>query len=220
MTLAKILTEVKTFIHPEATSPAFTDVAETSVISFINQVIPEVIHMLKDPIHFPGLAVDGEAVTLDDIPTKGIVHKQLSLLAYKFLRPVTLRIVDDDGVYRSAKQIIDPEEFYSYDESNFLSTVDDKEPIFCITGGALVAKPRKTGGRASYFSYISKHTAVESDSTESPFDDIGDRIMMKLIIAKYYEAVTEEDQLAQSLRAEAYQMAGYKSVPILAERGQ
>jgi hypothetical protein len=220
MTLTQIETELKTFIHPETGSPAFTDINTASVLLFANQKIPEAIQLLKDPIHFISLLVDAEPVDLADNAAKDAVYIDLDQLNSTFSRAVSLRVHDDDDEYVFATQLEDPEDFRRLDSSNFLTTQDDHDPVYTITGQALLVKPRSATGRSSYFSYIKRHTDLVGGSTETPFDAIGDRVFMDLVKAEYFRSVHEDEQMANVMEQRANALVNSMAKPIVAEKGQ
>jgi len=183
MTQAEILTRVKTQIRAEMGTPSVSDLHATTISQWATEELYNVILILKDSRHFPSLvAIDtsltftsGSAALPSGFWWPSTVKQQEGMKDLLTLK------VTANSVTKRYTPLLTPDEYARLDSSNFVLTPSTKFPIGMIADKVYVKPTTITAG---YIDYITTHQAIAS-GTE--FDEVGDNVLISLILARYYE---------------------------------
>jgi len=194
MTLTTLRTRVKTRIRADLATPTVADLHDTSITTWANEKKAEVIHLLKDAIHFPSLMVRGTALTFSS--------GQASFPSdYEIAQSV--RVGSSD---RRCRLFWDPDPFNRFDSSNFVVTPSSDRPLALIADKIYIKPTSFTSGKLDY---AKKHPDIASDQ-DTLFDELGDNVLVELIVSEYFASVVHDAALAQSAREIAYSLARNK----------
>ena len=204
MTLANLKIAVKTQIRAELASGSLSvsDIHDDSISQWAGEEIYNVILMLGKT-HYPALNVIDGSLTFSsgsvalpndfwwpaNAENQSIVRDMLSL-------KLTIATITKKRV-----RLVSSREFARYDDSNFALTPSLSFPIGMIADKIYI-KP--TTPIAGYFDYIKTHQAIASGTQ---FDEIGDNVLVRKILARYFEFNELHDLQIQSLNI-AKEIAG------------
>lgn len=170
-TLAVLKTRFYTRLRADQASPAASDVDvdDTSLTTWFNEALSEVIHALKNPAYFQELLQKDSSLTFaggyEDLPTD-----------FEILVSATA------GTGKIKCWPIDITEFNGYDSGNFLTTPKTSRPIVTLANGRIYIKP--TSYTSGYLDYIKKHPDL-SGSQDTVWANIADNLIVEKVLEKY-----------------------------------
>lgn len=216
----EIRTRVKRRFSADLSTPAINDLDNANIDGWANEHKNDVIQLLlpdglpldevmrRAAIYFRSLTVSDESVTI----TSSAID--LTGLDYGLKRVISLSCTaayadkSGDTVTVTAKRvrILDnPDDFNRLDSSNFIITPTAKRPVGLIAGNSLKLKPT-SGLSAALLTYIRTHPTIGA-SQDTLFDEMGDNLLILLIVKRYY-LFLEEEALAAMVQGEINQLAG------------
>ena len=152
------------------------------------------IQLLPNPgLHFKSLIISGESLSFATTTSPTITF---AALPSTYQRAIAVRVninyTDKDGntvtlTERRAKLIYNPDDFWRLDSSNFIVTPTGKRPVILIAD-RIYGKPSPTTG---YIDYVKSHPTIDA-SNGTKFDDVGDNLLVLLIVRRYYQFIEEE----------------------------
>jgi len=201
ITLTNIKTRFKTRVRADlaAASLAVSDIHDDSITQWANEETATVIHALKEPyLHFLELIVPDGAITFSSGSSAYPSANHQRTISVK----VTSSYLDKDGdtitlTDRRARLTYDNDEFNRFDSSNFLTTPTGKRPMVLVANKLYVKPTTITAGKITY---IDSHPLITGDQ-DTVFDDVGDNLLILLIIRRYYQFI-EEEGLVNSVNKE------------------
>ena len=190
ISLATLKTRVKTRIRADLATPAVNNLDDKSIETWANEYKSVVIQILRDPRHFNKLIVFDSTLTISN---------GKAALPADYEMAVAVKVKTTTEAKRQAILTFDPQEFNSFDNSNFVTKVTEKFPLALVANGNLYVKPDSITN--AYMDYIKRHPTI-SDSQGTLWNDIADNVLTELIVASYFSFL-EEFELAAQAEAKA-----------------
>jgi len=173
MTLANLQYAVKSRLAPDESSPAYTALHNDNITRWANEKTSEVILALE-PQHYQALIEDSESLTVFTQSGPNAV----SALPSNYVKYISIR-VSINSVLRDCFVFENPKEFNRYDSRNFILTPVTTKPIAKIMDGLVYVRPNTiTSGDMDY---VKAHPTL-SGSQSTVFDDVGDNLLIKLVV--------------------------------------
>lgn len=185
LTQAQLYTRFKTHLRAESATPTPVDINDASITEFANGRTGDVIKLIKDSVHFP---------SLQNIDTSLTFASGYATLPADYMLATALKVTTTSPVVskKDCRLTFDHTEFARWDSSNFLLTPSQERPVALVADKVYIKPTTLTTG---YFDYIEKHPTI-SGTQGTVFDDIGDSVLIDLILADYYGFI-EEDGLQE-----------------------
>lgn len=190
MTLAQIRTRVKTHIRAEMSTPAVNDIDDASIDEFANEHTGDVVNLL-DPTHYPDLVIIDSSLIF-------AVGEYALPADYEKGIAVKVNTVSPAITKKSCRLFFDPSAYAKMDSSNFVNTPSQKQPVSLIAEGKVYIKPSALNSAAGHLDYIKKHPTI-TVSQDTLFSDSGDNMLVRFILADYYNFLEMPDLAAIQL---------------------
>jgi len=198
MTLAELELRVKTQLRAEMGTPALNNLHDDSIKQWANEEVYNVIIMLGDPQHFPSLNAIDTSLTFSsgkaDLPSDFWLPKN-EAKTEKYIEDFISLKVTANSVTKRNVVLLSPGEFARQDSSNFVLTPTTIFPAGMIADQVYI-KP--TSITAGYLDFITTHQTI-SDSLGTEFDELGDNVLVRLVMARFYEFREFPDLQGQAL---------------------
>lgn len=171
MTLANLKLAVYSRLAPSMGTPAYGGVAEDNITRWVNESTSDVVKALA-PVHYQALLEHNTSLTL----TESGLDRVASLPA-DYMMPISLRV---GSSYKRCHIFEDPDDYNRWDSSNFIYTPSSSKPISKIMDGMVFVRP-VTGITQGLLDYVKEHPTI-SDSQPTVFSDIGDKLLIDLVV--------------------------------------
>ena len=202
MTLAELELRVKTQLRAEMGTPALNNLHDDSIKQWANEEVFNAIILLGDPLHFHELNVIDTSLTFSSgsaaLPTGFWIPKTESKKEQYLQGLVSVKVTANSVTYRRAT-LLNPVEFARQDSSNFVLTPTTIFPVVMIADKVYV-KPADDTITAGFIDYIKAHQTI-SDSNSTQLDELGDNVLVRLVMARFYEFREFPDLQANALKA-------------------
>jgi len=199
MTLAELELRVKTQLRAEMGTPALNNLHDDSIKQWANEEVYNAIILLGNPLHFPELNVIDQSVTFSSgsatLPSDFWFPKSESKQQSYIKDLVSLKVTANSVTYRRVV-LLTPAEFARQDSSNFVLTPTTIFPAGMIADKVYI-KP--TSITAGFLDYIQTHQTI-SDSLGTQLDEHGDNVLVRLVMARFYEFREFPDLQANALK--------------------
>lgn len=199
MTLAELEKRVKTQIRAEMGTPALNDLDDNSIKQWANEEVYNAIILLGNPLHFPSLNQIDKSLTFSSgkatLPSDFWFPKT-EKQQKKFIENFISLKVTANSVTKRHVPILLPKEFARQDSSNFVLTPTTVFPAGMIADKVYI-KP--TTIAQGYLDYITTHQTI-NDSNGTELDELGDNVLVRLVLARFYEYRELPDLQANALK--------------------
>jgi len=199
MTLAELELRVKTQLRAEMSTPSLNNLDDDSIKQWANEEVYNAIILLGDPLHFPALNVIDQSLTFSSgsatLPSNFWLPKS-DAKKEQYLKSLVSLKVTANSVTKRRTTLLTPVEFARQDSSNFVLTPTVVFPVGMIADKVYVKPTTITQG---YLDYVKTHQTI-SDSLGTQIDKKGDNILVRLVMARYYEFRELPDLQANALK--------------------
>ena len=180
-------------------TPVLNDLDDASIAQWANEEVYNAIILLGDSLHFPSLNqidksltfISGSVALPDDFWFPKTEKQQK-----KFVEDFISLKVDANDVDKRRVALLSPVEFARQDSSNFVLTPTTIFPAGMIADKVYIKPTTITQG---YLDYITTHQII-NDSAGTELDELGDNVLFRLVMARFYEYRELPDLQANALK--------------------